>query len=115
VKTSDLPILTYVLYSLPYTLPSSVFRNPFVCRLSKHLGVSGYSSVSGVRTRKRFDAHLYAQTAIFWELRSVPVVWRGGNAHAAKFILVILFVEDVPLLAAFKDFFFLRGDALADF
>src|SRR3981081_1480563 len=68
------------------------------------------------RTRERFDAPLYSQTTIFRELRSMmPVVRRGGNAHAAKFILVILLVEDVPLLAAFDDFFFLRSDFLAHF
>src|SRR2546425_7869971 len=49
------------------------------------------------------------------KLRPVPVVRSSGNAHAAKFILVILFVKDVPLLAAFEDFPFLRGDSFADF
>src|SRR5260370_27394744 len=48
-------------------------------------------------------------------LRSMPVVRRGGNAPAAKFILIIFFVQDVPLLAAFQDFLFLRSDSLAHF
>src|SRR5260370_12208484 len=47
--------------------------------------------------------------------RAVPVVRSGGDAHAAKLILVILLVEDVPLLAAFQDFLFLRSDSLAHF
>src|SRR5467141_4462765 len=47
--------------------------------------------------------------------RPVAVVGGGGDAHAAKLVLVILLVEDVPLLAAFEDFLFLRSDSLADF
>src|SRR6266851_1465437 len=43
------------------------------------------------------------------------VVRGGGNAHAAELVGVILAVEDVPLFAAFEDFFLLRSDALADF
>src|SRR6266849_10098532 len=43
------------------------------------------------------------------------VVGGGGDAHAAEFVGVILAVEDVPLFAALKDLFFLRGDAFADF
>src|SRR5712664_4566154 len=46
---------------------------------------------------------------------AMAVVGSGSDAHAAKFILVILFVHDVPLLAAFQDFFFLRSDFLAHF
>src|SRR5229473_2885310 len=46
---------------------------------------------------------------------AMAVVGRGGDAHAAKLILVIFFVEDVPLLAAFQDFFLLRSDFLAHF
>jgi hypothetical protein len=38
-----------------------------------------------------------------------------GYALAAKFFGVIFPVEDVPLFAAFEDFFFLGSDALADF
>src|SRR5438552_6617705 len=48
-------------------------------------------------------------------LRAVAVVRSGGDARAAKLILVILLVENVPLLAAFEDFFLLRSDSLADF
>src|SRR5260370_2374855 len=48
-------------------------------------------------------------------LRSMPVVRRGGHAPAAKFILIIFFVQDVPLLAAFQDFLFLRRASLAHF
>src|SRR5689334_11643327 len=51
----------------------------------------------------------------FERLSAVAVVRSSGDAHAAKFILVILLVEDVPLLAAFEDFFLLRSDSLADF
>src|SRR5712692_1302870 len=47
--------------------------------------------------------------------RSVAIVGRGGNAHAAELIEVILLVKNVPLLAAFQDFLFLRGNAPADF
>src|SRR6266403_5304051 len=43
------------------------------------------------------------------------VVGGGGYAHAAEFVGVIFAVEDVPLFAAFEDFFFLRSDALAEF
>src|SRR6266446_7892643 len=43
------------------------------------------------------------------------VVGGGGDSHAAQFVGVILAIEDVPLFAAFEDFFFLRRDALADF
>src|SRR5712672_680848 len=43
------------------------------------------------------------------------IVGGGGYAHAAEFVGVILAIEDVPLFAAFEDFFFLRSDALADF
>src|SRR5260370_8825230 len=46
-------------------------------------------------------------------LRAMAVVRRGSNAHAAKFIEVILPVKDVPLLAAFENLFLLRRDALA--
>src|SRR5712692_9211807 len=48
-------------------------------------------------------------------LRAMAVVRCGGNAHAAQFINVILPVKDVPLLAAFENFFFLRSDPLAHF
>src|SRR5260370_13046257 len=47
--------------------------------------------------------------------RTVAIVGRGGNAHAAEFIEVILLVEHVPFLAAFQDFLLLRGDAFAHF
>src|SRR6266436_4653638 len=43
--------------------------------------------------------------------RAMAVVGSRGDAHAAKLILVILLVEDVPLLAAFQNFFFLRSDS----
>src|SRR6266403_3370878 len=43
------------------------------------------------------------------------VVGGCGYAHAAEFVGVILAIEDVPLFAAFEDFFFLRSDALAEF
>ena len=44
------------------------------------------------------------------------VFFRGcGDAHAAEFFAVILAEEDVPLFAAFKNFFFLGSDALANF
>src|SRR6266849_542825 len=49
------------------------------------------------------------------KLRATAVVGSRGNAHAAQFIEVILPVEDVPLLAAFENFFFLRSDPLAHF
>src|SRR5436309_7872471 len=45
----------------------------------------------------------------------MAVVRSGGDARAAKLILVILLVENVPLLAAFEDCFFLRSDSLAHF
>src|SRR5258708_16667865 len=48
-------------------------------------------------------------------LRAMAVVGSGGDTHAAKLILVILLVEDVPLFAAFQDFLFLRSDSLAHF
>src|SRR6266851_5791384 len=47
--------------------------------------------------------------------RAMAVVGSGSNAHAAKFIVVILLMKDVPLLAAFEDFFFLRSDSFAHF
>jgi hypothetical protein len=46
---------------------------------------------------------------------SLVFLWRGRDALAAKFIGIIFAEEDVPLLAALKDFFLLRGDAPADF
>src|SRR6266480_6525061 len=36
-------------------------------------------------------------------LLTVAVVRSSGDAHAAKFILVILLVEDVPFFTAFED------------
>src|SRR5207249_4385782 len=39
----------------------------------------------------------------------------GGDAEAAKFVLVIFFVQHIPFFAAFQNLLFLRGDALADF
>src|SRR5947209_11119588 len=36
------------------------------------------------------------------------------HAHVFQFLYVILALEDVPLLAAFDDFFFLRADLLAN-
>src|SRR5882672_225829 len=48
-------------------------------------------------------------------LRTAAVVRSGGNAQAAKFVGVILAIEDVPLLAVFEDFLFLRRNLLADF
>src|SRR6266481_1625272 len=39
----------------------------------------------------------------------------GGDAGAAEFVGIILAEQQVPLLAAFENFFFLRGDLLADF
>ena len=47
--------------------------------------------------------------------RPVAVVGSRSDAHAAKLILVIFLVQDVPLLAALEDFLFLRSDSLADF
>src|SRR5271157_3176359 len=41
--------------------------------------------------------------------------WSGSDAGAAQFIGIIFAEEDVPLFAAFQNFFFLRGDLLADF
>ena len=35
--------------------------------------------------------------------------WRGGDAHAAKFFGVILSKQQIPLFAAFENFFFLAG------
>src|SRR5579859_5012862 len=51
------------------------------------------------------------------KLRSRPaaVVGDGGDSQPAKLVGIILAVEDVPLLAILKNFFFLRGDFLADF
>src|SRR2546427_1781195 len=49
------------------------------------------------------------------KLRPMPVVGGCGNAHTAKFILIIFFVQDVPLLTAFQYFLFLRSDSLAHF
>ena len=60
-----------------------------------------------------------ANTAIVNQLAGggarTPVVGRSSDTHAAEFVGVVFAVEDVPLFAAFEDFFFLRGDALADF
>src|SRR5437660_12655305 len=54
-------------------------------------------------------------TAASRQSRTLAIVRRCRDAHAAKFILVILLVKDVPLLAAFQDFLFLRSDSLAHF
>src|SRR5271166_3632147 len=40
---------------------------------------------------------------------------RRGNARAAEFVGIIFPEEHVPLFAALENFFFLRGDFLADF
>src|SRR6266568_5168317 len=48
-------------------------------------------------------------------LRTVAVVRRRSDSHAPKLIVVILLMKNVPLFAAFQNFLFLRGDALADF
>src|SRR5215472_9788034 len=48
-------------------------------------------------------------------LRPVAVVGGRGDSEPAKFVLVVLFVQHIPLFAAFQDLFLLRGDALADF
>src|SRR5215467_4736914 len=48
-------------------------------------------------------------------LRPMAVVGGGGDPEAPQFILVILFVQHIPLFAAFQDLFLLRGDTLADF
>jgi len=42
---------------------------------------------------------------------AAAVVGGGGDAHAAKFVGVILAIEDVPLFTALEDFFFLGADA----
>src|SRR6202171_6232847 len=47
--------------------------------------------------------------------RAMAVVGSGRDAHAAKLILVVFLVKDVPLLAAFEDFFLLRSDSLPHF
>ena len=39
----------------------------------------------------------------------------GGHTHAAKFFGIIFAKQQIPLFAAFENFFFLRGDALAGF
>src|SRR6266478_2407100 len=44
----------------------------------------------------------------------LPVIRRGGDAHAAEFVAIILLEEHVPLFAAFEDFFLLRSNLLAD-
>src|SRR6266576_5971877 len=62
-----------------------------------------------------WNVPMCGRTTTTENLRALEVVWSGGDAHAAKLILVILLVEDVPLLAAFQDFFFLRSDSLAHF
>src|SRR5882724_3574182 len=45
----------------------------------------------------------------------LPVIRRGGDAHAAEFVAIILLEEHVPLFAALEDFFLLRGNLFADF
>src|SRR6185437_6057648 len=52
------------------------------------------------------------QSAASKQLNRLPaaVVGSGGDSHTAEFVGVIFAVEDVPLLAVFEDFFFLRGD-----
>src|SRR6266576_7063251 len=62
-----------------------------------------------------WNVPMCGRTTTTENLRAMAVVWSGGDAHAAKLILVILLVEDVPLLASFEDFLFLRSDSLADF
>src|SRR5258708_22916975 len=46
-------------------------------------------------------------------LRAMAVVGSRGDTHAANRILVILLLEDVPLLAAFQAFLFLRRASLS--
>src|SRR5690242_4112497 len=46
---------------------------------------------------------------------AVPVVGRGGDSHSTQLVCVVFPVKDVPLLAVFENFLFLRGDFLADF
>src|SRR5882762_217181 len=122
----SLPFLSflYLLTSLPpyllFSVHTSKFRIPQLFYLParrggpllrKHPGVWGYSSHFGTCCEQ--DRGL---TITLRNLRPMmPVVRRSGNSHAAKFILIILFMEDIPLLAAFEDFFFLRSDFLADF
>src|SRR5258708_8996490 len=59
--------------------------------------------------------YLLCLTATSRQLRTLAIVRRRGDAHAAKFVVVIFLVKDVPLLAAFQDFLFLRSDSLAHF
>src|SRR5437016_434253 len=75
--------------------------------LRKHRGCGGILPI--------WNVPMCGRTTTTENLRAMAVVRSGGDAHAAKFILVILLVKDVPLLAAFQDFLFLRSDSLAHF
>src|SRR5437016_4409271 len=75
--------------------------------LRKHRGCGGILPI--------WNVPMCGRTTTTENLRAMAVVRSGGDAHAAKLILVILLVEDVPLLATFQDFFFLRSDSLAHF
>src|ERR1700688_724589 len=67
----------------------------------------------GLRASK-FDFRFFVFRVSRLGTAFAAVVGGGGDSHATEFVGVILAVEDVPLFAAFEDFFFLRRDALAD-
>src|SRR2546429_9948673 len=75
--------------------------------LRKHRGCGGILPI--------WNVPMCGRTTTTENLTAMAVVRSGGDARAAKLILVILLVENVPLLAAFEDFFFLRSDSLAHF
>src|SRR5713101_225162 len=99
------------LHSLPlFSIACSLF--------SQNTG-GGVSRMQLRNTRGGGSMTRYRLSTVGCELRSAStfaaVVGRGGNSHAAKFVEVILAIEDAPLFTVLEYLFFLRSDALADF
>src|SRR5258707_11387069 len=104
------------LFALFSALPPFVFNR--LQPLSQNTG-GGVSRMQLRDTRVGGSMTRYRLSTVGCELRSAStfaaVVGGGGDSQAAKFVEVILAIEDAPLFTVLEDLFFLRSDALADF
>src|SRR5579859_6273556 len=127
VTSHQSPGTASVLSLTPVTSHQSRITNSFIIRTSiKPAHKLFRMNTSKTQHLKPFRMNTYKKTGEggraagvipCLKLRSRPaaVVGDGGDSQPAKFVGIILAVEDVPLLAILKNFFFLRGDFLADF
>src|SRR5229473_4525862 len=116
------PLFSGICCLFPVSLRSFLRSLPLfsiACSLFSQNTGGGVSRMQLRDTRVGGSMTRYRLSTVGCELRSAStfaaVVGGGGDSHAAKFVEVILAIEDAPLFAVLEDLFFLRSDAFADF